>query len=920
MKSCRTVTAVILLLSNIALNGQNFQMRGTILDEKTAPLPSATVVLLNPADSTLLYYGIAGNDGKFSIANIKKGQYLLQTSIIGYTTIYRRLTVPSETGDDVGSLIMSPKLFNMSEVTVTGERIPMQIRKDTIEYNAKAFKVKSDAVAEDLIRKLPGIEVDRAGNIKAMGEDVNNVLVDGKEFFGKDPKVATRNLPADAINKVQLYDKPSDESRFTGINDGVRDPTLNLVLDNNKKTGIFGDISAGAGTGDHYQANVKAYRFTDKMQFAGLGMINNINQFGFSLSDYITFSGGHSALASGDGRLVLGSGSSFPVNFGQPVYGSGTNGAAGLNYSVSRSQDNRFFISYLGNGSDRKLSDVSATKYFTPDASFNSTEKVDQVNRDYAHRINFGLRELAGTRNNFIINGNLSYNSSSNPVSASSESFQSEALVNSLLRESTDLSSRLAGNADLSYMFKAKQGRTIFKIGGKASYTGSNAETRFNNRTTFYNPFSIEENDQFQNDKTTSQNYSGTVSLTQKTSRQSFIDLSVAAGTALDNLSRRQGPLYNGMTPTDTLSPDFGKKDIWVRPGISWKLATEKSQLSFSVGSRIGNYSTTLWNGEPFTTDYFKLTPGFSWEYDYRTGRRLMVSYASGINTPAINQLLPVVNNFNALSLFYGNRDLKPEYYHNIGLSWWVFDQYSFTTFLTNFNARYTEDKINYSRLVDQNLRQTISYVNVKDDWDMSGNVDFSTPFRPLGLMFNLSLSEDINRGISIINSVDNYNSTFSHRISLTISNRKKEKLDIESGGAFTLTDTRYSVQNSMNNIYNQISWFGGATYTPNKHFNFKVSADITGYSARTFNESQLVPLIGAEMSYYCLKNQRGVFTLAGVDLLNRNTGIERKSDLNYLMEKKSGMIGRYLMFSFKYRLNKSGDLSNGVDIKIKNR
>jgi hypothetical protein len=915
----RTVTAIVFLLSGIALNAQNFQVRGEMLDEKAAPLASVTVVLLNPADSTLLYYGIAGNDGKFSISNIKKGQYLLQASIIGYTTIYRNLLVPSVTGEDLGSIVMTPKLFNMSEITVTGERIPMQLKKDTIEYNAKAFKVKADAVAEDLIKKLPGIEVDRAGNIKAMGEDVNNVLVDGKEFFGKDPKVATRNLPADAINKVQLYDKASDESRFTGINDGVRDPTLNLVLDENKKTGLFGDISAGAGTGDHYQANAKLYRFTEKMQLAGLGMFNNINQFGFSLSDYITFSGGHSALASGDGRIVLGGGSSFPVNFGQPVYGSGTNGAAGFNFSFSRSQDNRFFISYLGNGSDRKLSDVSTTKYFTPDGNFINNETSDQGRRDNAHRINFGWRELI-KKNNIIMNGNLSFNSASNPIYATSGGFLNDTQVNSLERGSTDLSSQLSGNIDISYMFKAREGKTIFKIGGKAAYSGSNSETKFNNRTTFYNPFSFEENNQFQNDKSTGQNYTGTISLTQRTSRQSFLDLSVAGGITLDDLNRKQGQLYNGMIPTDTLSPDFGKQDIWFRQGITWKLATEKSQLSFSLSSRLGQFSTTLWEGAAKSTGYFKLTPGFSWEYDYKTGRRLMISYASGINTPAINQLLPVLNNFNALSLYYGNRDLKPEYYHNTGLVWWLFDQFSFTTLLSNINVRYTADKINYSRIVDQNLKQVVSLVNVKDDWDISGNVDFSTPFRPLGIMANLSLSEDINRGISLINSTENYNRTFSHRVSLTLSNRKKEKWDVETGGAFTLTDTRYSVQKSLNNIYNEISWFGEASFTPNKHFNFKVNADITGYSAKTFKESQLVPLAGAEVSYYFLKNQRGVLTLAGVDLLNRNTGIERKSELNYLLEKKSGMIGRFIMFSFKYRLNKSGDMNSGIDVKIKNR
>ena len=154
---------------------------------------------------------------------------------------------------------------------------------------------------EDLLRKLPGLEVDRSGNIKAMGEDVKNVLVDGKEFFGNDPKVATRNLPADAINKVQLFDKKTDESQFTGIDDGERNQTLNLVLDEGKKAGVFGDVVAGAGTGSHVEAGAKIYRFTDKIQFAGLGMFNNINQFGFSLGDYINFSGGISALSSGSG-------------------------------------------------------------------------------------------------------------------------------------------------------------------------------------------------------------------------------------------------------------------------------------------------------------------------------------------------------------------------------------------------------------------------------------------------------------------------------------------------------------------------------------------------------------------------------------------------------------------------------------------
>jgi hypothetical protein len=171
-----------------------------------------------------------------------------------------------------------------------------------------------------------------------------------------------------------------------------------------------------------------------------------------------------------------------------------------------------------------------------------------------------------------------------------------------------------------------------------------------------------------------------------------------------------------------------------------------------------------------------------------------------------------------------------------------------------------------------------------------------------------------------MINNSGNINTSFSHKISLTLDNSKKDKWDIETGAALTITDSRYSVQKSMNNVYQDISWFSQVSFTPGVHFNFRASADITSYSAKTFNESQLIPLLGAEFNYYFLKNQRGVMTLGGVDLLNRNKGIERISELNNLLERRSDIIGRYVMLSFKYRLNKMGDTSGGLNVKIRNR
>lgn len=899
---------------------QTISVSGDILDDEGQPLSSAAAVLLNPADSTLLYFAISGSNGRFEMKNVRKGTYLMQVSLLGFNTRYQLLDLPLPTGSDIGHIIMVPKVFSIDEVKISGERIPMRIKSDTIEYDARAYKVQPDAVAEDLVRKLPGIEVDRAGNIKALGEDVKNVLVDGKEFFGNDPKVATRNLPVDAIDKVQLFDRPTDESRFTGIDDGERNPTINFVLDEDKKNGIFGDVTAGAGTNARAEAGAKAYRFTQKSQIAAIGMYNNINQLGFSLRDYINFSGGLSSFSSGDGHVVVGGENSFPVNFGQPVYGTGSNGAAGFNLSVSNPDNDRFFISYLGNGSRRKLSDFTTSKNYTPSGSFITESENRETKTDTAHRVVAGLRMQAGERQNIIVNGGLSYNSSSDPLTSVSDSRINDARVNNLQRWSDEVVSRLSGNTDGSYLLKVNEGKTILKLSGRASWSGSESNTRFNNRTEFFETPAVDINNQFYDIGMETGNYSASLSLTQKITRRSFIDLSAGGSFSTENVQRKQGELGGELIPESALSPDFGKSEKSLRPGIRWKFISNKTNLTIGVLSSLGEYNTVLNDDQGVKKSYAFLTPAASMEYNYRSGRRFMLDYSTMVSTPRALQLLPVVNNLNPLSLIYGNRDLKPEYLHNARVSWWLFDQFSFTTLLTSINMRYALNRVGYSRTIDENLKQSIDLVNTRNDLSTGGMIDFSTAIKPLGLKVNLVVDEEFTRGFSYINSAENINTSLNQRVSFAIGNRNKEKWDVETGTAITFINTRYSLQKSLNDNYRDISWFTEARYTPGKKFNMMTSADITRYSAGSFSEARLVPLINAEANFYFLKNQRGVLTLAAVDVLNRNTGIIRMSELNILTERRSSVLGRYLMLSFKYRLNKMGDNTGGLDIQVKRR
>ena len=252
-----------LMLMPVTVFAQPQSLHGKVVDEFGNPISYVSAALLDPKDSTLAYFGISDSGGSFDIKNVAPGNYLLQLAFIGYKTQFISLLVPLTNGNDLGAFAMQTNPLVLDGVEVKAERVPLQFKGDTVEYNAGAYKTQPDASVEDLLKKLPGVQVDQAGNIKAQGEKVNQVLVDGKEFFSNDPKVAIKNLPADAIHKVQVFDKQSDEADFTGIDDGSRSKTINLLLKDDKKSAWMGDVQAGIGTDKHYQASAKAYRFND---------------------------------------------------------------------------------------------------------------------------------------------------------------------------------------------------------------------------------------------------------------------------------------------------------------------------------------------------------------------------------------------------------------------------------------------------------------------------------------------------------------------------------------------------------------------------------------------------------------------------------------------------------------------------------
>ena len=908
----RFLLSVFLSIITLASFAQNDKLRGKVLDDQGKPLPSATVVLLDQADSTLLYFGITTTTGDWEIKNIKAKSYLMQFAFLGFETEYRAVTIPNPKGEEWGIIALSQKSVSLDGVQVIGEHVPMQFKKDTIEFNARAFKTKPDAVVEDLLKKLPGIQVDRAGNVKAMGEDVRKVLVDGKEFFGNDPKVETKNLPADAIDKVQVFDKKSEEAEFTGIDDGTRDKAINLVLKEDHKNGVFGHVLAGYGTDNHYKGSGKLYRFTDKTQMAALAMQNNINQFGFSFQDYMDFNGGMmSMMSGGSAKFVMGGDGGLPINFGQQVNGLTTSGAGGLNFSYSPAKDRRFFISYLANATKKSLIQNTNTQNFISDGSYLQDQDMDQTQRDTAHSLNFGVRYRIDSTQNIYLDGGASFNLSNAWSQNYTSSYRDDQLVNWLDNNSNQGSDRISGNAKASWLKKLNGNKTVIKLAGNGSLSQSLTDQQWQNKTYFAITDLESFESLYQDNQIDNLSYSVNTSVTQRLGKRIYIVPQINAASSQESLVRTQGFPSPNNTIIDSLSPAFDRIYDRIEPKLTIKRSTDKLQLNFFLNSELYKTQNFLWNDAGVEKTKFVFLPGFSIDYEYNTGKRLNLILRSNLVQPTINQLLPVPNTSNSLSISYGNRNLKPEHQQSAFFHWIFFDQFSFTSLFAGLNATYTQDKINWSRTIDNQLGQTLNLVNVDDDFRVSGDVDFSTPIRKLGIKVNAGISESWNRGINLVNGIENVNTNMSHGFSLSVDNRIKKKWDVVAGGSISITDAKYSLQESLNNRYTNLSYYTEIRFNPNDNWNFMLSADVTNYNDQSFGESISIPLIAAEVSYFFLKNNRGSLSLQGSDLL---------SELNYLRETRSNIIGRYVMLSFKYRLNKMGDNKGGIDVKMHRR
>jgi hypothetical protein len=918
---------LILLLPSLTFS-QKFLVKGQLTDTLSSPLPSATIMILHAKDSSLANFGVSSANGRFEIKNLNRGEYIFKVSFVGYRTYVRRLA-PAEglVEMDLGQVRMLPRTTQLDEVIIEGEKAPVTVKKDTIEFNAGSFKTKANANVEDLLKKMPGIDVESDGSIRAQGEQVQRVTVDGKEFFGRDPKLATRNLPADAIDKVQVFDKKSEQATFTGIDDGQREKTINLELKEEKRNGAFGTLMGGIGTDGRYTGRGNLNRFSKGKQLSFLGMGNNINEQGFSISDYMNFSGGSQQIMSGGGggsmRLSFDGNNTggVPLNFGGRQNGVMTNYAGGVNFNNMISTKTEVNGSYFYNHLDQDVERLTErTNYLPSGDSYSSFQESKQHNIHENHRLNFTMDHKIDSSNSLRFTASASYsNTLLNNASESETMSTSNTTQNSSTNFNRTDGSGLSINSNLLYRHRFdKKGRS-FSVNGLFNVSQNESNTDFSAENFFFGGTTEQQSiERTTEQESSNQSLGANVAFIEPLGGRKYLEASYNFRTNKNDVDRGVYDLIGGTSMFDSLlSNGFTSNYIYHRPGFNLRINRKKFNVSFGAGWQQTRLDATLiYRQIPINRVFQNILPSARFNYDFSNTRHLRLEYEAGMQEPTIQQLQPVLDfTTSQINQSIGNPALSPGYNNRINLHVSTFDPGRFINFVAMIIGNYTTNAISYQQAINEDLSTLTMPVNVDHAASVNGNFNFGFPISKLKSRVSIGPTVMLSETLASINDIPEglgpqeiktqqqvlggnarYNFTYKEFFTLDLSTTlSHQQTDYKSESASVPQAQQY---------FNQ-TYSAETSLTILKNWALNGTFDYMIYDSKTTGFNQALPLLNLSLSRFILKAQSGEIKLGVVNVFDKSMSVSQQANVNYLEQTTYNNIGRYIMVSFTYSLNK---------------
>lgn len=936
----------IFLLSCFLFSLLNLRAQNTLsgkLSSKSdkSPLIGATVILLNSSDSSVYKGNTADLDGRYTIENVSTGKYILKISFIGYSDYFQVLQMP-DAALNLEEISLKPSSQFLKSVTIES-KAPTAVQKgDTTQYNASSYKTHPDANAEDLITKMSGINtVD--GKIQAHGEEVKKVLVDGKPFFGDDPNAVLKNLPAEVIDKIQVFDQQSDQSKFTGVNDGNTTKAINIITKPGMKNGTFGKVYAGYGYEDVYKAGLNINFFKGERRISIVSQSNNINEQNFTSED---LAGVMSSGQGGGGRGMRGGGpggmggpgggnwggnnsSNFLVN---AKNGISTTHAIGINYSDKWSKKLDVNASYFFNQANNEAEQITKRQYLLASSSGQVyNEKSLNTSKNINHRFNMKLDWKIDTSNSITLTPKFSIqqnDGSSFLTGVNSLGDQQLNSTNSTYKSTTDAYS-LSNDLLAQHKFK-KQGRTI-SLNLSTAYNSTEANSLLNATNVYKRSDTTSFTSDLDQKSTLNKAGStlgGNLVYTEPAGSKGLIMLSYTNSfnqTANDKKTFDRSTANDEYSTLDTLlSNVFESNYVTHKAGLGYRFNTMKVQMMVGANYQIATLTSN--QSFPYTSNidrqWGNFLPNAMLRYNFTAKKTIRVFYRTQTTQPSIDQLQNVLNNTNPTQLSIGNPDLKQNYDNTLFVRYGSSNTDKGTSFFAMIAGTYTNNYIansTYTATGDTLLNniflrggtQLTRPVNVNGYTNLRSFITYGFPLSIIKSNLNLNANAAFVRTPGLVNELINLSNAQTYGGGITVSSNFSTKVD------FTLsTNLTYNiVENTISKKLNSQYYNQNSRAKINLIFlkNIVFSTDLTHqyYKGLSAGYNQNYLLWNAGLGYKFMKDQKAEVRFTVNDILQQNTNITRNTTETYIEDVQTNLLQRYFMLTFTYNIkvfNKSAE------------
>jgi len=911
----------IFLFAKTTFAQTSHSVKGTTIDSVSKAKLGSTVSILNAKDSVLRKFTYADDNGAFNINGLPAGKYLLFITYPGYDNKMQPFTLgPPNTTSDLGNVNMSLIAKVLNEVTIKSTAQEIKIKGDTLEFNAKAYVIQPNSKVEDLLRQMPGVQIDKNGKITVNGQAVPKVLVDGEEFFGDDPTLVTQNLRGDMVSSVQIYDRRSDQASFTGIDDGQRIKTINVKLKEDKKKGIFGKVTGGYGTDEYYEAQGIFNKFTARSKFAAYGTFANTGKTGLGAADNsrIGSSNNYAQIADNGGIITQGGGDD-DLDSGSGTYNG--NGlpevqAGGAHYDTKIKNDATLNANYKVGWLDIKGTNVVSSQMNIKGQKQDQNSSRDLHNNTFRQKADLTYFTKLDTSSTLKIGVDAitKHLTIDNSKVLTIDDEAGNLLTSETQRTSSD-SHQKGLNLNGLYTRKFRKPNRTFSWAVSQTYA-ENISTGYlysQIYTTEPKPPTTTTIDQYKPITAKNVSFSSNINYTEPLSK--YMALQLSYGLGISNTTSDKPTFDKSLTSEDydrfntRYSNDFKINTLTNRFGGIFNYRKNKTILNFGTRASVVNYDQTeRYSSRVFKRNFVNWNPQATYQYQMSAQKIFVLSYSGNMSQPSVDQLQPFQVNTNPLNIVIGNADLKAQFSHNVQAIYQSQKIITRQSLVLVSSFGFTENPI-VSKITNTSGRLVTQFVNLMNERPYNFNLTVQGSQRITGTEIDVRVGVNGSKstGYSFINGDLNKLDQTSITLQVGLQSVKYQKYELQVNAAPNYSFNKNSTMADINNNAAGLNLGArGTLYLPLK---FILSSDVNyRYTAKTRSiEAINMTILNASLSKAFLKEDKLKLTLSGINLLNANPTLNRSITSTQITQSSFNTIMRYFMLSVSWDFTKFG-------------